>query len=165
MRLTRRTHIKLMTPARTKRKTTTMTTLWRRSLSRWSAMRSCRLPSHIPPLRGSVFPRVCRGLRKSGRNLISSIWYVWFDGFLKNKFCFCLKREKDIENFLESSRSKFIGYTLGRWVCFMKLDCLFPVRRSDACLHLCCSDTDTVVGLPRPIHESIKTLKQVISTA
>nr|XP_020463535.1 striatin-interacting protein 1 isoform X2 [Monopterus albus] len=45
-------------------------------------------------------------------------------------------REKDIENFLESSRSKFIGYTLG-------------------------SDTDTVVGLPRPIHESIKTLKQI----
>ncbi|XP_043932132.1 striatin-interacting protein 1 [Protopterus annectens] len=44
-------------------------------------------------------------------------------------------REKDIENFLETSRSKFIGYTLG-------------------------SDTDTVVGLPRPIHESIKTLKQ-----
>ncbi|KAI5607637.1 striatin-interacting protein 1-like isoform X1, partial [Silurus asotus] len=44
-------------------------------------------------------------------------------------------REKDIENFLECSRSKFIGYTLG-------------------------SDTDTVVGLPRPIHESIKTLKQ-----
>uniref|UniRef100_A0A3B4AZM5 Striatin interacting protein 1 n=1 Tax=Periophthalmus magnuspinnatus TaxID=409849 RepID=A0A3B4AZM5_9GOBI len=43
------------------------------------------------------------------------------------------KVEKDIENFLESSRSKFIGYTLG--------------------------DTDTVVGLPRPIHESIKTLK------
>lgn len=25
-----------------------------------------------------------------------------------------------------------------------------------------CSDTDTVVGLPRPIHESIKTLKQVL---
>ncbi|KAK1328907.1 hypothetical protein QTO34_011077 [Cnephaeus nilssonii] len=44
-------------------------------------------------------------------------------------------REKDIEMFLESSRSKFIGYTLG-------------------------SDTDTVVGLPRPIHESIRTLKQ-----
>ncbi|KAG8132243.1 hypothetical protein E2320_010108 [Naja naja] len=43
-------------------------------------------------------------------------------------------REKDIEMFLESSRSKFIGYTLG-------------------------SDTNTVVGLPRPIHESIKTLK------
>ncbi|KAG8451132.1 hypothetical protein GDO86_003408 [Hymenochirus boettgeri] len=43
-------------------------------------------------------------------------------------------REKDIEMFLESSRSKFIGYTLG-------------------------SDTDTVVGLPRPIHESIRTLK------
>ncbi|XP_042563860.1 striatin-interacting protein 1 homolog isoform X1 [Clupea harengus] len=44
-------------------------------------------------------------------------------------------REKDIENFLESSRSKFIGYTLG-------------------------NDIETVVGLPRPIHESIKTLKQ-----
>ncbi|XP_041944830.1 striatin-interacting protein 1 homolog isoform X3 [Alosa alosa] len=44
-------------------------------------------------------------------------------------------REKDIETFLESSRSKFIGYTLG-------------------------NDIDTVVGLPRPIHESIKTLKQ-----
>uniref|UniRef100_A0A673YET5 Striatin interacting protein 1 n=1 Tax=Salmo trutta TaxID=8032 RepID=A0A673YET5_SALTR len=44
-------------------------------------------------------------------------------------------REKDIEHFLESSRSKFIGYTLG-------------------------NDTDTVVGLPRPIHESIRTLKQ-----
>uniref|UniRef100_A0A8C5CVX3 Striatin interacting protein 1 n=1 Tax=Gadus morhua TaxID=8049 RepID=A0A8C5CVX3_GADMO len=44
-------------------------------------------------------------------------------------------REKDIENFLESSRSKFIGYTLG-------------------------NDTNTVVGLPRPIHESIRTLKQ-----
>ncbi|NXD15624.1 STRP1 protein, partial [Nothocercus nigrocapillus] len=44
-------------------------------------------------------------------------------------------REKDIEMFLESSRSKFIGYTLG-------------------------SDTNTVVGLPRPIHESIRTLKQ-----
>nr|XP_048682481.1 striatin-interacting protein 1 isoform X3 [Caretta caretta] len=43
-------------------------------------------------------------------------------------------REKDIEMFLESSRSKFIGYTLG-------------------------SDTNTVVGLPRPIHESIRTLK------
>lgn len=28
-------------------------------------------------------------------------------------------------------------------------------------LLLCYSDTDTVVGLPRPIHESIKTLKQV----
>ncbi|XP_030072859.1 striatin-interacting protein 2 [Microcaecilia unicolor] len=44
-------------------------------------------------------------------------------------------REKDIENFLETSRSKFIGFTLGH-------------------------DTDTLVGLPRPIHESVKTLKQ-----
>uniref|UniRef100_UPI00358F4ADF striatin-interacting protein 1 isoform X2 n=1 Tax=Myxine glutinosa TaxID=7769 RepID=UPI00358F4ADF len=44
-------------------------------------------------------------------------------------------REKDIENFLEMSRSKFIGYQLG-------------------------GDTDTIVGLPRPIHESVKILKQ-----
>ncbi|KFP36213.1 Striatin-interacting protein 1, partial [Chlamydotis macqueenii] len=51
-------------------------------------------------------------------------------------------REKDIEMFLESSRSKFIGYTLGRGV---------PAAPA--------SDTNTVVGLPRPIHESIRTLK------
>ncbi|XP_067861396.1 striatin-interacting protein 1 homolog [Heptranchias perlo] len=44
-------------------------------------------------------------------------------------------REKDIEDFLEVSRSKFIGFTLG-------------------------NDVDTLVGLPRPIHESVKTLKQ-----
>eukprot|EP00062_Callorhinchus_milii_P006663 gi/632947441/ref/XP_007889047.1/ PREDICTED: striatin-interacting protein 2 isoform X1 [Callorhinchus milii] len=44
-------------------------------------------------------------------------------------------REKDIEDFLEVSRCKFIGFTLG-------------------------NDTDTLVGLPRPIHESVKTLKQ-----
>ncbi|XP_077328452.1 striatin-interacting protein 2 [Lithobates pipiens] len=44
-------------------------------------------------------------------------------------------REKDIENFLEMSRNKFIGFTLGH-------------------------DTDTLVGLPRPIHESVKILKQ-----
>ncbi|KAG8440097.1 hypothetical protein GDO86_006040 [Hymenochirus boettgeri] len=44
-------------------------------------------------------------------------------------------REKDIESFLEISRSKFIGFTLGH-------------------------DTDTLVGLPRPIHESVKILKQ-----
>nr|XP_033815300.1 striatin-interacting protein 2 isoform X2 [Geotrypetes seraphini] len=44
-------------------------------------------------------------------------------------------REKDIEHFLEASRSKFIGFTLGH-------------------------DIDTLVGLPRPIHESVKTLKQ-----
>ncbi|XP_045432649.1 striatin-interacting protein 2 isoform X4 [Pipistrellus kuhlii] len=42
---------------------------------------------------------------------------------------------KDIEHFLELSRNKFIGFTLGQ-------------------------DTDTLVGLPRPIHESVKTLKQ-----
>uniref|UniRef100_A0A673H4K2 Striatin-interacting protein 1 homolog n=1 Tax=Sinocyclocheilus rhinocerous TaxID=307959 RepID=A0A673H4K2_9TELE len=45
-------------------------------------------------------------------------------------------REKDIEHFLETSRNKFIGFTLG-------------------------NDTDTLVGLPRPIHESVKTLKLV----
>ncbi|XP_001372567.1 striatin-interacting protein 2 isoform X1 [Monodelphis domestica] len=44
-------------------------------------------------------------------------------------------RQKDIEHFLEISRNKFIGFTLGQ-------------------------DTDTLVGLPRPIHESVKTLKQ-----
>ncbi|XP_061494004.1 striatin-interacting protein 2 isoform X3 [Rhineura floridana] len=44
-------------------------------------------------------------------------------------------RQKDIEHFLEASRNKFIGFTLGQ-------------------------DTDTLVGLPRPIHESVKTLKQ-----
>ncbi|XP_036184613.1 striatin-interacting protein 2 isoform X5 [Myotis myotis] len=44
-------------------------------------------------------------------------------------------RQKDIEHFLELSRNKFIGFTLGQ-------------------------DTDTLVGLPRPIHESVKTLKQ-----
>ncbi|XP_067391105.1 striatin-interacting protein 2 isoform X2 [Emydura macquarii macquarii] len=44
-------------------------------------------------------------------------------------------RQKDIEHFLETSRNKFIGFTLGQ-------------------------DTDTLVGLPRPIHESVKTLKQ-----
>uniref|UniRef100_A0A8C4NP07 Striatin interacting protein 2 n=1 Tax=Dicentrarchus labrax TaxID=13489 RepID=A0A8C4NP07_DICLA len=43
---------------------------------------------------------------------------------------------KDIEHFLETSRNKFIGFTLG-------------------------NDIDTLVGLPRPIHESVKTLKQV----
>ncbi|KAM9076911.1 striatin-interacting protein 2 isoform 4-T4 [Megaptera novaeangliae] len=44
-------------------------------------------------------------------------------------------RQKDIEHFLEMSRNKFIGFTLEQ-------------------------DTDTLVGLPRPIHESVKTLKQ-----
>ncbi|XP_061422962.1 striatin-interacting protein 1 isoform X3 [Lethenteron reissneri] len=44
-------------------------------------------------------------------------------------------REKDIEHFLEASRSKFIGFQLG-------------------------GDTETVVGLPRPIHESVLILKQ-----
>ncbi|XP_063782797.1 striatin-interacting protein 2 [Pseudophryne corroboree] len=51
-------------------------------------------------------------------------------------------RDKDIESFLEMSRNKFIGFTLGH-------------------------DTDTLVGLPRPIHESVKILKQhkYVSTA
>uniref|UniRef100_A0A8B9VFY6 Striatin interacting protein 2 n=1 Tax=Anas zonorhyncha TaxID=75864 RepID=A0A8B9VFY6_9AVES len=45
-------------------------------------------------------------------------------------------RQKDIEHFLEASRNKFIGFTLGQ-------------------------DTETLIGLPWPIHESVKTLKQV----
>ncbi|XP_070611015.1 LOW QUALITY PROTEIN: striatin-interacting protein 2 [Erythrolamprus reginae] len=44
-------------------------------------------------------------------------------------------RQKDIEHFLETSRNKFIGFTLGQ-------------------------DTETLVGLPCPIHESVKTLKE-----
>ncbi|GCC30099.1 hypothetical protein chiPu_0008544, partial [Chiloscyllium punctatum] len=44
-------------------------------------------------------------------------------------------REKDIEDFLEVSRCKFIGFTLG-------------------------NDTETLVGLPKPIHNSVKILKQ-----
>ncbi|KYO38869.1 hypothetical protein Y1Q_0023524 [Alligator mississippiensis] len=44
-------------------------------------------------------------------------------------------RQKDIEHFLEASRHKFIGFTLGQ-------------------------DTETLIGLPRPIHESVNTLKQ-----
>ncbi|XP_051889700.1 striatin-interacting protein 1 isoform X2 [Pristis pectinata] len=62
-------------------------------------------------------------------------------------------REKDIEEFLEVSRCKFIGFTLGN-------------SSAHACIatrlrHLAMScDTDTLVGLPRPIHESVKTLKQ-----
>lgn len=39
------------------------------------------------------------------------------------------------------------------------------IRRIKACLFFPRSDTDTVVGLPRPIHESIKTLKQVSRAA
>ncbi|XP_026545010.1 striatin-interacting protein 2, partial [Notechis scutatus] len=44
-------------------------------------------------------------------------------------------RQKDIEHFLETSRNKYIGFTLGQ-------------------------DTETLVGLPCPIHESVKTLKE-----
>ncbi|KAF3856361.1 hypothetical protein F7725_017084 [Dissostichus mawsoni] len=73
-------------------------------------------------------------------------------------------REKDIENFLESSRSKFIGYTLGKYVFESNLSLIFHTLTVWCVLtfFLCMShsDTDTVVGLPRPIHESIRTLKQ-----
>lgn len=72
--------------------------------------------------------------------------------------CVRLCREKDIEHFLETSRNKFIGFTLGKWVsqtpstsCFCPLSCCFFFP----------SDVETLVGLPRPIHESVKTLKQV----
>lgn len=47
-----------------------------------------------------------------------------------------------------------IEKNLDRFACTVKVNLLLLWL-------LCCSDTDTVVGLPRPIHESIKTLKQV----
>lgn len=49
---------------------------------------------------------------------------------------------------------KVTEQNLDRFVCSVTVNLLFF-------LLLCYSDTDTVVGLPRPIHESIKTLKQV----
>lgn len=45
-------------------------------------------------------------------------------------------RQKDIDQFLDISRSKFIGYTLT-------------------------DDHESLAGLPQPIHEGIKTLKRV----
>lgn len=43
----------------------------------------------------------------------STFYLFWHLVFVK-LLCLMFHREKDIENFLESSRSKFIGYTLGK---------------------------------------------------
>ncbi|CAG12134.1 unnamed protein product, partial [Tetraodon nigroviridis] len=69
----------------------------------------------------------------------------------------CLCREKDIEHFLETSRNKFIGFTLGRWVSQTPPAFRFCPPSPASFLP---SDVETLVGLPRPIHESVKTLKQ-----
>jgi hypothetical protein len=45
-------------------------------------------------------------------------------------------RQKDLEAFLEHTRKKFVGFTIK-------------------------DDLTTLIGLPKPIHESIKILKQV----
>lgn len=55
----------------------------------------------------------------------------------------------------EFEEPKIAQYNLDMFLCSVKVSLLFLF------LLLCYSDTDTVVGLPRPIHESIKTLKQV----
>lgn len=44
---------------------------------------------------------------------------------------------------------------------FNKLKKWFCWKSDWFCCLLLCSDTETLVGLPRPIHESVKTLKQV----
>lgn len=49
-------------------------------------------------------------------------------------------RQKDIDQFLNYSRSKFIGFTIP-------------------------GDVDNLVGLPQPIHESVKTLRRHIYTS
>lgn len=46
-------------------------------------------------------------------------------------------RQKDIDQFLDATRNKFIGFTLPE-------------------------DNQSLAGLPQPIHEGFKTLKQVI---
>ena len=45
-------------------------------------------------------------------------------------------RQKDLETFLEHTRKKFVGFSIK-------------------------DDLTTLIGLPKPIHESIKILKQV----
>lgn len=90
-----------------------------------------------------------------------------------HRFSRLSRREKDIEHFLETSRNKFIGFTLGKWV---SASLTFPWVRDLLLMQLISiiiylnkvsfcdvnnSDTETLVGLPRPIHESVKTLKQV----
>lgn len=46
-------------------------------------------------------------------------------------------RQKDLETFLEHTRKKFVGFTIK-------------------------DDLTTLIGLPKPIHESIQILKQVL---
>lgn len=48
-----------------------------------------------------------------------------------------MSRQKDLEAFLEHTRKKFVGFAIK-------------------------DDLTTLIGLPKPIHESIKILKQVI---
>ena len=50
--------------------------------------------------------------------------------------CSRRNRQKDLEGFLEHTRRKFVGFSLR-------------------------DDVTTLIGLPKPIHESIKILKQV----
>ncbi len=47
-----------------------------------------------------------------------------------------MNRQKDLEAFLEHTRKKFVGFSIK-------------------------DDQTTLIGLPKPIHESIKILKQV----
>jgi hypothetical protein len=47
-----------------------------------------------------------------------------------------VNRQKDLEAFLEHTRKKFVGFAIK-------------------------DDVTTLIGLPKPIHESIKILKQV----
>lgn len=48
-----------------------------------------------------------------------------------------MSRQKDLEAFLEHTRKKFVGFAIK-------------------------DDLTTLIGLPKPIHESIKILKEVI---
>ena len=57
------------------------------------------------------------GFTVSGHCVFSVFYSPWcLEITFKKAAVFSFGREKDIEVFLESSRSKFIGYTLGRWV-------------------------------------------------
>ena len=56
--------------------------------------------------------------------------------FIKLIYDLSFYRQKDLENFLEHTRGKFVG---------------FQVR----------NDQGSLAGLPRPIHEGVKILKQV----
>ena len=62
-------------------------------------------------------------------------YFLWLNLF-KKTFLF---RQKDLEHFLEHTRAKFVG---------------FQVK----------NDSTSLAGLPRPIHEGVKVLKQVNPT-